>query len=233
MDTPEEWCIPDPSLVPPVPGQTAQERGLNYSSLCSLGWHRLTITGLCRSLLIQHFSTPLNIESPDLRSFVWTPDQRTGILIEVIHKWVDGLTEKRPAIIIKPNSRRNLRLGIGNRHAGIDSRGMQSYSTFWVGSTTLFCLHGTGAGADILATEVEEELTGFGPELIRDLGLMSFSVTEVGAIAEIEESKTGYVVPVTVGWAYERSWTINQETPKLKKIQLSTLLHGAIVNQTR
>lgn len=238
--TPEpSWCQPtSTSAGDPgggggaTPGRTPQERGLSWSAFCSLGWQPLMITGLCRDLLVRHFGDPASIASPDLKSFVWTPTERTGILIETITRWTGTMVGMRPAVIIKQNARRNVRYAIGNRLTGTDERGMQRYETVWIGSHTLFCLHGSGAGADILATEVEQEMTDFGPQLTRSLGLLKWAVTEVGAVQEIEESREGFVAPVTVAWAYSRAWTIDEETPKLKKIAISSLLYGATTNQT-
>lgn len=233
MSTPEpSWCQPDPAEALQVPRRTAQERGLSYTAICSLGWQPIAITGLCRDLLVRHFSSSDLLEAADLRRSVWSPGERTGILIETITKWMGTLAEKRPAVIIKPNARRNLRMAIGDRRTGTDERGMQRYETFWIGSHTLFCIQGSGAGADILATEVQREMTQFGPEIVRDLGLLRWAVTEVGAIAEVEESRESFVIPVTLGWAYQEQWTLDQETPKLKKIPLSVLLHGSVANQT-
>ena len=76
----------------------------------------------------------------------------------------------------------------------------------------------------MLATEVQRELTGFGPVILKSLGLHRFQVTEVGAIAELEEATENFVVPVTVGYAYEQRWLIKRQAPTLRTISLSTIL---------
>lgn len=196
-----------------------------------MGMQPIAITGLCRDLMIRHFQ-PGQVETPDLRRFLWSEGDATGILIESIHRWRGNLVEKRPAIVVKRNAYRNLRLGVGDR-VGLNERGMEQFATYWLGSHTLFCLHGSGAGADILATEVQRELTQFGPAIVRSLGLLKWAVTEVGAISEIEEAKESFVVPVTVGWCYEERWTLNLESLKLRKIPLTVLLDGAVLARTR
>lgn len=183
------------------------------------------IMGLMRDQLIRHFATPLNIEEPDLRNAIWREDTKTGILIESIHRWRGDLVEKRPAVILKPNSRKNVRIGIGDV-LGTTGQGQTQYQTFWVGSHTLFCLHGSGASVEILATEVQRELTQFGPLMRQYLTLFDFQVTEVGAVAEVQEAKEGFVVPVTVGWNYAEQWQLDLESRKLTKIPLSVLLDG-------
>ena len=104
-----------------------------------------------------------------------------------------------------------------------DKEGNDHYVTFWKGSHTLFCIGGTGAQAEILATEVQRELTEFGPELVRTLGLMRFQVTEIGAVGELEEAQENFVVPVTVGYAYEERWITRIQGPRLNTVSLSLI----------
>lgn len=224
---PDNFCTPNPAPGSPH-GEDAKPHqvvGGLPSSLCSTGWQPILITGLLRDLLVRHFRTPLNLENKDLRQFVWRPAERTGILIESIHRWTGELVEKRPACIIKRNGYRNYRAGIAD-FQGTDRYGFYQYQTFWIGSHTVFCLHTSGAGADILATEVQRELTQFHPLMVQYLGLMKWSVADVGPVAEIEEAKEGFVVPVTVGWAYQEHWRLEKESMVLRRVPLSILLGG-------
>lgn len=225
---PESWCSvgapePPPQNSPPqvIPGLA--------SKLCSYGWRRIMITGMLRDQLIRHFATPHNIEEPDLRQYLWNAGDTTGILIESIHRWRGDVVEKRPAVIVKPNAYQNVRMGLADV-AGADGQGNTAYATMWVGSHTLFCIHGTGASADILAGEVQREITEFAPVLEWYLGLHRVQVTEVGEISEIEEARESFVVPVTVGWAYQQKWKLQLEALKVRKIPLSVLLDGALYN---
>lgn len=197
-----------------------------------MGWRPLMITGLLRDLLVRHFASPTTIEEDDLRHLVWREDQRTGILIESIHRWRGDLVEKRPAVIIKPNGRQNVRWGIQD-YAGADGQGNKLYQTFWVGSHTLFCIHGSGASAEILATEVQRELTEFHPVITQYLKLYAWQVTEVGGIAELEEAKESFVVPVTVAWNFSELWKVSLEALKLRKIPLGIMLDGALIQSTK
>lgn len=221
MTAPGSWCQPGPpDDPPPAARQVIPDL---VSNLCARGWRPLMLTGLLRDLLVTHFQ-PRLIADADLRSFIWREDAaETKILIESVHRWRGELANFRPALLVKRNAYRNLRLGIGDRN-GTDGRGMARYSTFWVGSHTVFCLHESGAGADILATEVQAELTEFAPEVRQKLGLKKWSPTEVGEIAQLEEARDTFVVPVTVGWAYEQNWTLELESPKLRRVSLTTLL---------
>lgn len=215
MVTPASWCPPAPS--PEEDFQTL------ISSLCKIGWRPILITGLIRDLLVRHFSTADHIEDSDLKQFLWRPDEQTGILVESVYRWRPELTEKRPAILIKRNAYRNQTLGI-NDVASLTQTGHRVMTTSWVGSHTVFCLSRTAAGADILATEVQRELTRFSLPLKQYLGLLDWRVVEVGEPAEAEESKTTYVVPVSVAWSYLENWVTYEQAPWLRRINLEILL---------
>lgn len=222
MATPANWCSDQDGKAPPQPPDPRLVKGL-VSTVCQTGWRVLYITGMLRDLLIKHFATPLNVEEGDLRHLVWRDDERTRILIESVFRWRGDLTEKRPAVLIKRNAYQNLRLGIGDA-AGRDERGMRQFATFWTGSHTVFCIHGSGASVEILATEVQRELTQWHPLFTSRLGLLRWQVTNVGEISEIEEAREHFAVPITVGWAYQELWRIDEESLKLYRISLSALL---------
>lgn len=193
-----------------------------------MGWRPIMITGLLRDLITRHFAEPMQVEENDLRHLVWREDERTGILVESIHRWRGEVVGKRPAVIIKPNGRRNVRLGIAD-YAGADGQGHWMYQTFWVGSHTLFCIHESGASAELLATEVQRELTQFHPVITKYLGLYNWQVTEVGGVSEVEEARESFVVPVTVGWCYGEIWKLRLDSLKLRKTPLNVLLDGALI----
>jgi len=227
IPTPDNWCPPH-SPTEPLPSG-ANMKPPTPSALCSMGWRPIMITGLLRDMLARHFSSPLQIEENDLRHLVWREDERTGILIESIHRWRGDLVEKRPAVIIKANGRQNVRWGIQD-YAGADGQGNKQYQTFWVGSHTLFCIHGSGASTDILATEVQRELGQFHPIITSYLNLYNWQVTEVGGVAMLAEAKDSFVIPVTVAWNYTEMWKINLEALKLRKVALDILLDGALIH---
>jgi hypothetical protein len=230
MTTPETWCVPEPppedpdwgrgNVVPPT-----------ASALCSLGFRPIMITGMLKDHLSMKFSTPASIEDPLLKQILWRDDETTGILIESVNRKRGSLTEKLPAVLLKLNSRRNLRKVIGNL-AGVDNNGNPKYQTWWLGSHTAFCVHASGTGADILGTEIEREITQFAPVLTEYLGLYELRVTEVGAAAKVKGTAETFVAPVTVGWVYIDKWKVEREAPKLRRIALSVLLDdGSLLDQ--
>ena len=213
------WCQPGED-----PKKTLDCSNLKLSSLCQLGWQPLLITGLLRDILIQHFSTAANFPEVDLRRYVWQDSPKTGILIESVFKYEPEIVEKRPAILIKRNAYQGNRL-VHNDLAGLTERnGQETYVYQWVGSHTLFCIQGTDAAAEILSTEVQKHLNNFAPVIRKYLGLDRFAVLEVGAVSELEEAQENYVVPVTVGWAYQDNWSLTPQALPLRRVSISTLL---------
>jgi len=213
-----EWC-------PPVEEETpAQDRRqlVNHTikdSICQLGMRPLILTGALRHVLIHLFSDDSQIEEPDLRSKIWRPGQDTSILIESVNRWTGDLVEFRPAILFKRNAMRNVRYGIGDRIA-TTADGFDAYNTFWVGSHTVFCIAGSAASAELLATEVQRGLLQFGPAISAQLQLVKFHITEVGAPAEIEESKENFAIPISIGWCYQETWELTRESMKLAAMVL-------------
>lgn len=185
------------------------------------------ITGLLKDLLSKHFSDPLRIEEPDLRNLVWQEGVRTGMLIESIGRWRDDLVEKRPALIIKPNGRKNIRVGIADR-AGATIEGFELFQTFWAGSHTVFSLATSLAACEILATEAQRQLTQFHSRMIGYLNLYAWQVVEVGAPFEVEEATETIAMPINVSWVYDEHWQVAQESLKLGTVSLDTLLDGLV-----
>lgn len=202
--------------------------GTAISNLCSLYPRPLILTGMFREILVRHFLTASNIEVPDLKHLLWQGGEQTGIKIESIHRWRPELTEHRPAVIIKRNAYRNRRLGIADKHQGspADRFGHEHFTTFWVGSHTLFCIGASGAQAELLATEVLREVHHFHEVIRRAAMLHRLAVVEYGPIAELEEAVENFVVPVTVGYAYQDCWVVREEAPTLRSVSYSYILEG-------
>lgn len=182
--------------------------------------------GLLRDRLIRHFHQQETIEQPELKHLIWQNNIATSkILIESVYRWKPQDTESRPAILIKRNAYQNFRAGVGDRHQGppADRRGDPHYTTFWLGSHTLFCVGGTGAQAELLTSEVVRELSQFGPLVRKELRLHQFRVMEVGEISKLEEAEENFVSPVTVGYAYADNWTLLQQAPPLRIVSLSLI----------
>lgn len=218
-------------------GSATENRVEKVSSLCSYGMRPHVMTGFLRQLLIGHFSDPNNIEDPRVRRQIktiggWKPTDSglnpSGILIESITRWAPNTADKRPAVLIKRNGWKWSSRLIGDKTEINYYTGETSYSGFWEGSHTLFCLAQNGAETEFLATEVVKFLILFSPLIKEQMNFFRFYVSEVGGVGEVQEVTQGYAVPVTVAYVAEEAWTLQPLAPRLKRIvfKASDLLSG-------
>lgn len=212
----------------PPPGNP-ENRITRVSELCESGLRPHVVTGILRQLLISHFADPSNIVDTQLRnkfkeSGPWKVDENglndSGILIESITRWTPNSANKRPAILIKRNSWQWARLGIGDRDGINAYEGSSSYTGWWQGSHSLYCIAAWGLETELLATEVVRFLMHFSPWIREQLDFKKFGITEVGGIGEVQEVVQGFAVPVTVAYMAEESWTLQPAAPRLKRIVL-------------
>jgi hypothetical protein len=224
----QAWCDPN-EAQPNKYGPTSAQRpsvwpdSLRY--MCARNWQPWIIGGTIRGILQQHFQTA-SIEHPALNQLVWRPATETGILIVNEYDWTPELANKRPAIVIKRNAVRFTRLGLGDKQGSSKFGAVTHHTCLWVGSHTIFCISTQPLAADILACEVQRELTEFSPQMMQPdmLHLDSAAVVELGEAVEVEEYKESYAVPVTFGWAYQQNWQLEREAPVLRQVLLSTIL---------
>lgn len=194
--------------------------------LCSVGPRPQILTAIFMQWMISHFKKLANIEHKSLDGYIWRPDIKTsGIYITTHTDFDPERANQRPAIVLKRNGWRNLRLGIDNRMMGvISASGDDYYANYWQGSHTFFCLGGTGAETEILAAEVFRELNQFAPRLRPRIGLHRLEVTEVGEVYLTEEAKEHFAVPVNVAYAWEEGWKIQtMDASPLETMELSYL----------
>lgn len=196
----------------------------NLPSLCAMGPRLLTMTGLFRVWMINHF-TPGNTESEQLTRLVWDKDVRkTGIVIESHTAWDPQTTGATPAVVIKRQAWRKVRLGIADKLMGeLPVDGIVHYTNLWEGAHTFFCVGGESGEVEMLAAEVFGELNEFADAVRSELGLMRLTVAEVGEVAILEEASQNFVVPITVGYGVQHSWRLKQELPYFKRVDAALL----------
>jgi hypothetical protein len=185
------------------------------------------MTGFLRQLFIGHFADHENIEEPKLRKQVaellnWQPEggapSYVPVAVESITRWTPQTADKRPAVIIKRNSWKWQKLGIGDVSGSNYVDGSVSYTGMWEGSHTIFCMAPGGVETELLTIELVKLLVRFSPWIREQLNLMRFMVAEVGGVGEVQEVIQGYAVPVTVAYAAEESWSLQPQAPRLKRI---------------
>ena len=195
------------------------------NNLCALGMMPHVITGFLRDWLTNRFSDADNIETEQLRGMLWKATQPTGILIESITRWKPEATEKRPAIIIKRGSWSSSRLVL-NDSAGINDvyLGSQRYGRLMTGSHTLFCISNSGAQSEIISGEVFKDLNTYGLVIANILNLVKFEAVELGELFQLEEAKENYAAPIVIQYTGQEVWTVAQQGPILKRVNLSSYL---------
>jgi hypothetical protein len=195
------------------------------NNLCAIGMTPHIVTGFMRDWLTNRFADPNNIETEQLRGLLWKATQPTGILIESITRWKPEATEKRPAIIIKRGNWTSSRLVL-NDSAGTENMylGSQKYGRLMAGSHTLFCISNSGVQAEILAGEVFKDLNTYGLVIANILSLVKFEAVELGQLFQVQEAKENYAAPVVIQYTGQEVWTVAQQGPVLKRINLSSYL---------
>ena len=209
-----------------TPGNSAPREDypqLTSSSLDEQGWSRLLLTGFLRDTLIRHFQ-PGQIWLRELVQKTWRDGDDSNILIESNTQWKPAEMGKRPAIIIKPNSCALHPIVIGDlsgpADGGTNGEGRYDYTVIWVGSHTLFCLHGTGASTEVLASEVKLFLTAYSPIFRECLHLLKAAVVEEGEIIRLQEARDHFAVPLTFAWAFQFSWSLTPEALPLRQVEV-------------
>lgn len=209
---------------------TPQTYDQEASALCSLGHQPLIMTGIFVQLLRQHFADRQNIADATLRAqergasgnFVWTDSPTdTGLLIESAALFDPKQAEQRPGVYVRRNSWQPRKIGINNQVLGRPLvSGHLLYTVLMLGSHTIFCIGSASAETEKLGYEVALELLTAGPILRQELYLNQFAVAEIGGIGKIKEASDNFVVPITVSYAFEHTWQMNQHVPVLRTIDM-------------
>lgn len=202
------------------------------SSICSLGMRPHLVTGFLRQLFAQHFADPSNINNPFLRAKLedlgpWIEEasdgsgEKSGIQIESSTRWKPDTMEQRPAIIIKRNSWRWVRKIIDSRMMGDNTPDQfERYLGWWHGSHTIFAIADEGGEAENLGTEVAMLVVHYHSQIRDALNLDRFIPVEVSELVEIEEATENFAVPITVAYIGQEPWTMLQNVPRLKRIDI-------------
>lgn len=204
-----------------------EDRRYRQTNLCSLGIRPQLMTGLFVSLLRTHFSSEDNIENAIFRErlFREAPDEdgSGALLIDDATVWAPGRTEKRPGIIIKRDGWQHQKQLTLDSAAGYDEFGNTMYVKLWRGSHTIFCIGREGAETEVLAAEVYRFLMHFGMIFRHYFGLLMFEVLEVGALSQLQDEPDNLTVPITVGYGWSESWTVQENIATLRDIRLSDI----------
>jgi len=203
-----------------------ENRLYHESNLCSMGPRPQIMTGIFLLILREHFISADNIVHAVFRDRLYktgTDADETGILIEDATVWTPTRTGNRPAVVVKRNAWQSTKRGTFGSINGVDPEGNSRYTKIIRGSHTMFCVAKEGGEAEVLAAEVSQLFTHFGPVFRNTFKLLAFDLTEVGALSYVKEATDRYVVPITVGYGYDDTWIVRQWAPVLRNITMSTI----------
>ena len=231
-------------MVAPITGADTQFLDAVPSALCTTGKQPLNLTGAIVYILRRHFSDASGIEDEDLREYLWKPQPAnttaaasgSEILIEPLSKMTgqpSQYLQQRPAALIKRNRWNTQKLGIGDRYGGVQRTAnlndrvnnyaldtSQRYEILVAGSHTAFCIGGTPAEAEAVATESFFELLEFAQLIRKDLGFNYFKVNGIEPVSRLEESHEHFVAPIVVTYNFFHGWRLRKESVALGAFSL-------------
>lgn len=204
-------------------GTLPEQRTFKRSALCSIGNTPRLMTGILRQIFLQHFADINQVANSYLRDFlqregVWSDGVESGLYIEALARWKPEMTEQRPAIVIKEGAWRWQRRGIGDQAGYTWRDGQHYYAGFWQGSHTIFIIGGEAAETQLLSMEVARLLLHYGPVIMDQMELHRFVMLEIGPVSALKEATENYVIPVSVGYVSEETWSLQVDAPRLKRI---------------
>lgn len=177
----------------------------------------LFLTGIILDILRRHFSDPRRIVIPELRQLRWTEGEDTRLLIESMERWRPELTEHRPAILVREGEYRQSKLIMGAMHPpNLD--GSLDHMVLWQGNHACVCLGASSGQARLLAHEVADELTQFGPLYRRQFHLQDWQVIGISSMAPLPEAERVRGITVSLGLGYQQLWSIHQQAVTLRKL---------------
>jgi hypothetical protein len=88
----------------------------------------------------------------------------------------------------------------------------------------LFCISNSGAQSEIISGEVFKDLNTYGLVIANILNLVKFEAVELGELFQLEEAKENYAAPIVIQYTGQEVWTVAQQGPILKRVNLSSYL---------
>lgn len=205
------------------------------STIGSTGVDPVLITAILIRTLRHCYSDRSRIANPALRDNVWTKDPDSRITIEHVWRWTPNIAGNRPALLIRRDEYRTIRLGIGDRYQfgpapetrgvpadRIEALNVESYGKADVGSHTVLCVDTDGGSAEYLAQETRAMLLAISPILVQDFGLYRFEVAGLGPAQQIAESRDHLAVPIVCTIALHLRYSVMLQAHTLKSVLLES-----------
>lgn len=166
----------------------------------------------------------------------WDVDPlKSTIWIDSEYEWNEDGVEQRPAIYVKLGDITYASLtGRKDGKMGMDlEEGEYKYTRNGEGTVSWVHIGSSKTEAAVLAGSTLDYIDAFSAVIRDDLKFQSFAVVSVSPMAIDKESKERYRSVVTASFAFQDTWTLKLESPKLKKLIYRTgqglLFNGILV----
>jgi hypothetical protein len=195
-----------------------------------------------------HFSSPDNIENPQLKDLLWTTAKGCGdepvtdecghptgevipgsnMLIAPSYKRGGLSIQQRPAIFIKRENVSTKKVNPVNRNQAVPhlSGSGRTYEgdlhhVYISGRHSLIALAQSGSAAESIAEEVYFRMLQYMTVIKNDLNLGAFFVDGISDVKEYnDEAKKAFYCTVTVSWSYTYRWRLIKESPIIKRMSI-------------
>jgi hypothetical protein len=208
----------------PTVTHSGADRLLDPQAFCRLRFSPILATGVLVHLLREHFGNPKSIVDPMVQQCVWRNDTETGIVIESSSNDVLTNVGQRPAVLVRRDAIRSLpRQSLGNEIISTGGQMGSDYGIVLQGSHTVFSISTKPGHVEALANEVSLFLTQYSPLIHHHLCLKHFQLQQIGQLSRLEGSKDQYVVPTTFSYVASFEWTLDDDLPPLRHIDMKLL----------
>lgn len=222
MERPLRTNSPEVEAMYPT-GSVPEIRIEHLSSLCSLGYPPLVVTGALLQFVRQILSDAQNVHNPVLRWYLetkgpWTPNEKSSLYIEALDRWRPEVTEQRPGLLVKPGAFLYERVVIGDVAVIDPVSGQMSFTGTWNATHTIFALGKEGGEVQQLAAEIGRNLIRYSRPIVDQLGLRKFLLVGMDEMKTLKESRDTFVIPINMAYSVDENWYLQEEAPRLKNI---------------
>ncbi len=189
------------------------------------------ITGFVIQWIRSLFLSRDNISNPLLKAYTWDKDStKSRLKIESSTKWDPKNEGQHPAVFVKRgqfsyqgtamnNSQHVLHFEEDKTQRGISNTKIIN------GGNQIFCIGDTELESDAIAMEIADNLVRFSEVFKRVSRVGSIQIRQVSdAKYNGEEGKACWTTVVDIAWHYVYNWTMYQNAPILKEVQITQTL---------
>jgi hypothetical protein len=200
---------------------TREELAL-YQMTSSLGEIRkdpMVLYGIFLELTRQLFATE------GFSDYVWDQDPaKTDIWIQPEYLWDDETVEKRPAVFISlPQLDYSSYTGRNDGQIAMDLKEAEHDFARRIKGAVQWIVIAEAKGEALKGgTDILNYVDAFASVIARDFCLEEFYVTQFKPVVVVKEARERIRTTLTAQFTAQETWTLKQESPKLKKLHIRT-----------